>query len=104
MVTTNAQNINGLTAWYRPKSEADLALLTPEEQWAGTQMGIGILLTYDNVHFQFEHGFISEEGWNSTRVNMKEAMGFPFVSRFNDWFGSENTDQLFRNLPRFFLQ
>ena len=82
MVTANAANEKGLAAWYRPQTEADLELLAPEEQWAGTQMSLGLLLAYDNIHFQFESGFISEEGWLPALADMKQAMTLPFFKRF----------------------
>ena len=45
-------------------------------------MSLGLLLTYDNIHFQYESGFISAEGWASTQTDMKFAMKWPFFRRY----------------------
>jgi hypothetical protein len=82
MITANAANENGLAAWYRPQTAADLDSLSPEEAWAGRQMSLGLLLAYDNNHFQFESGFISGDAWATIRVDMKSAMTMPFFRRY----------------------
>jgi hypothetical protein len=62
MVTANAANENGLAAWFAPDS-ASIDALSPVEVRAGNQMPLSLLLAYDNMLFQHENGFISDEGW-----------------------------------------
>ena len=45
-------------------------------------MALGLLLAYDNMLFQHERGFISDQGWATGRVDMKNIMREPFVRRF----------------------
>lgn len=81
MVTANAQNEKGLAAWYAPDSAA-VDALTPEQVRAGNQMALGPLLAYDNMLFQHERGFISDDGWAAGRVDMKNIMRELFVRQF----------------------
>ena len=81
MVTANAANENGLAAWYAPDS-ASINSLSPAEVQAGNQMALSLLLAYDNMLFQHESGFISDEGWAAGRADMKGMMRQLFVRRF----------------------
>jgi len=83
MVTSNAANEQGLTAWFAPDSEA-VAALTPQQVRAGSQMSLGLLLAYDNMFFQHENGFISEAGWSTGRTDMKDMLRNPFVRQYFD--------------------
>jgi hypothetical protein len=82
MVTANATSEKGLTAWYAPDSAA-IDALSPEQVRAGNQMALGLLLAYDNMLFQHERGFISDQGW-AGRVDMKNIIRQLFVRRFFD--------------------
>ncbi len=81
MVTANAANENGLAAWYAPDS-ASIDSLSAAEVRAGNQMALSLLLAYDNMLFQHENGFISDEGWAAGRADMKGMMRQLFVRRF----------------------
>lgn len=81
MVTTNATNQQGLTAWYASDSEA-IDALTPEQVHAGTHMALALMLAYDNMFFQFENGFISEDGWIAGRTDMKDSMRNLFLRQY----------------------
>ena len=81
MITANAANENGLAAWYAPDS-AGIDSLLPAEVWAGNQMALSILLAYDNMLFQHESGFISDEGWAAGRADMKGMLKLLFVRRY----------------------
>jgi hypothetical protein len=81
MVTTNAANEKGLIAWYAPDS-ASIDSLSPEQVRAGNQMALALLLAYDNMFFQLESGFISDQGWAAGRADMKGMMRQLFVRRF----------------------
>ena len=80
MVTANAVNEKGLTAWNAPDS-ASIDSLSREHVWAGSQMALALLLAYDNMFFQHESGFISDHGWAAGRVDMKNVMRFLFMRR-----------------------
>ena len=74
MITSRAANEKGGVAWLQPQNEEELELLTPEEQWAGEQLAMAVLLVWDNIHFQFESGFISEEIWLAALTDMRTTM------------------------------
>ena len=81
MVTANAANEKGLAAWYAPDS-ASIDSLSPAEVRAGNQMALSLLLAYDNMLFQHESGFVSDDGWAAGRADMKSIMKQLFVRRF----------------------
>jgi len=78
MITANAANEKGLTAWYAPGPD-DIDSLSPEQVRAGNQMALGLLLAYDNVFYQYESGFISDQGWVATRAELKLTMNILFL-------------------------
>ena len=45
-------------------------------------MALSILLAYDNMLFQHESGFISDEGWAAGRADMKGMLKLLFVRRY----------------------
>jgi len=81
MVTANAANEAGLTAWNAPDAEA-IESLTPQQLQAGNMMGLAVLLAYDNMFFQYENGFISKEGWDAGRTDMKNSMRLLFLRQY----------------------
>ena len=81
MVTANAANEKGLAAWYAPDS-VSIDSLSPAEVRAGNQMALSLLLAYDNMLFQHESGFITDEGWAAGRADMKGMMRQLFVQRY----------------------
>ena len=77
MITANAANENALTAWYVTDAEG-LDSLSPEEINAGRQQALAVRLVWDNIYYQYESGFIPEEYWLTSRVNMKSVLSRPF--------------------------
>jgi hypothetical protein len=45
-------------------------------------MALSLLLAYDNMLFQHENGFISDDGWAAGRADMKSMTRQLFVRRF----------------------
>lgn len=45
--------------------------LTASEQHAVRSQGIAVLFNLENVHFQYEQGFIPPERWSATRETLK---------------------------------
>jgi hypothetical protein len=80
MLTANAANEKGLAAWNAPDSAA-IDSLSPAEEQAGSMMALSILLAYDNMLYQHESGFISDEAWATGRADLKDTMRLLFVRR-----------------------
>jgi hypothetical protein len=80
MVTANAANEKGLAAWNAPDS-ASIDSLSRAEVQAGNMMALSILLAYDNMLYQHESGFISDEAWATGRADLKGVMRLLFVRR-----------------------
>lgn len=45
--------------------------ITAEESEALRRTMIGVLHLYDNAHYQYQEGFVSEEFWTATQSNMR---------------------------------
>ena len=43
-------------------------------------MIIGVMYLYDNAHYQYQVGFVSEEFWTTTRKSLKILMSRPVVN------------------------
>jgi hypothetical protein len=74
MLTARAANQDALAAYYGPQTDEDLERLAPEKRWAGRLHAFILMLVYDNIHFQYEEGFISEEDWQNVLVDMTGAI------------------------------
>jgi len=59
---------------YRKAIEGRDEDITPEEHQSLFRMIAGVLYLYDNAHYQYQEGFVSEEFWATTRTNMKGLM------------------------------
>ena len=56
-----------------------------------------VFLMYDNIYFQFENGFLTEESWAAIRYQLKGALGYPlWVEFFQN--RSEGRRKSFRDL------
>jgi len=53
--------------------------ITDEEADALVQTLAGLFHLFDNAHYQFQQGFVSEEFWGMTRANLKAQMANPFT-------------------------
>ncbi len=80
MVVANAANEKGLAAWSAQDSDA-IDSLSPAEVRAGDMMALALLLAYDNMLYQHEMGFISDEAWATGRTDLQGAMTLLFVRR-----------------------
>ena len=54
--------------------------ITTEEREALRSTMLGLFHLFDNAHFQYEMGFVSEEFWRMTRASLKLQMMSPFVN------------------------
>ena len=50
--------------------------------WAGRQMALALFFIYDNIHFQYESGFMKADGWAAARIDIKGAMRVLFLRRY----------------------
>lgn len=55
--------------------------ITPDEEFAGRYTVFAITLLWDNAHFQHENGFLSDEGWERVRNDIRTVMRGPFERR-----------------------
>lgn len=51
--------------------------ITPDESIAINAMISGVFNFYENVHFQYQNGFITEEHWVKSRFGMKNLLQDP---------------------------
>jgi len=51
--------------------------ITTEEYEALRYMILGLFHLFDNAHYQYQEGFVSQEFWNMTRENLKGQMMNP---------------------------
>ena len=51
--------------------------ITPEEESAARYVAGGIYYLYDNTHFQYENGFVTEDLWRTIRGNLTGQMRHP---------------------------
>jgi len=76
---TMASNPIALSA-YMKATNADVGDMTPEEYESLRRITIAVMYLYDNAHFQYQQGFVSEEFWTVTRENMKALMSNPIMN------------------------
>jgi hypothetical protein len=67
--------------------------LTPEENVALTHHFMSLLVIWENDHFQYENGYLSDEHWTMTLKHMTCVFGAPFYREmlgmhFRESFGS----------------
>ena len=48
--------------------------LTSEEQASSIYQSVALIFLYENIHDQYERGFISEERWQGTLGNMRDSL------------------------------
>ena len=71
-----AANSNLLRIFDRAAS-GELEQLSAEEISAARYMTTGVFFLYDNTHYQYTKGFVSEELWTSIRLSLKAGMTNP---------------------------
>lgn len=76
-----AANERVLTAFNKPQIEG-LDSLSPEEVWAGQAMTRSLMQAYDNIHYQYESGFLHQESWDLARADMKYVLQLEFVRQY----------------------
>jgi hypothetical protein len=72
-----AGNQNALAAFGKAVS-GDLDSITSAEEMAGQYVVYGVMFNWENVHFQYTNGFVSDERWIGTRNDIKGALRSPF--------------------------
>lgn len=77
---TYASNPIALSA-YLKATKGDEGDITPEEYESLRRSTIAVMYLYDNAHFQYQQGFVSEEFWTVTRENMKALMSIPVMNK-----------------------
>lgn len=65
---------------YRKAVDGAEEEITPEEYDSLYRMIIGVMYLYDNAHYQYQVGFVSEEFWTTTRKSLKILMSRPVVN------------------------
>ena len=84
---TTVQNIMGLMAnpYYLSAAEKYLSgnahTVTPVENFVVDRLGSTALFNFENVHFQYQQGFIPPERWSATRESLKGVLRSPFGPR-----------------------
>lgn len=74
-----ASNPIALSAhWKAANGEADA--ITTEEYEALRFTLLGLFHLYDNAHYQYQKGFVSQEFWDITRESMKSQMINPVTN------------------------
>ena len=70
-------NPTTLSAW--SKSTEDLDSMTLEERGALRRQLFALYYMYDNIHYQYQQGFVSDEYWAVTQESMKGVMSNAFA-------------------------
>jgi hypothetical protein len=73
-----AANPSAMAAMRKPQT-GGLEAVTEEEGWAGEALIRSVLLSFDNVHYQFEKGFLDRGAWDAARVDLKSFVGRVFA-------------------------
>jgi hypothetical protein len=73
-----AANPAALSA-YRKAREGNEDEITTQEYDALHRTVSGMYFLYDNAHYQYQAGFVSEEFWGMTREGLKKNMEIPVV-------------------------
>ena len=66
-----------LVGIFEKAAAGGLDQLTTEEEAAARYLVGGVYYLYDNTHFQYMNGFVSENLWKTIRRNMKGQMRHP---------------------------
>ena len=75
-----AANPAALSA-FKKSAEGAVDEITTEEHEALSSTLDGLFHLFDNAHFQYEKGFVSEEFWAMTRESLKAQMSNPVANR-----------------------
>ncbi len=81
MVASIAANKEAQAAYIKSAS-GNADTITPIEASAGSYAHFGVMFLWDNAHFQYANGFISEEAWGRVRRLIKHRMRNPFQREF----------------------
>lgn len=84
---TTIQNIMGsasnpiLASAIDKIESGDSESLLPSERRTLRLMGSAALFNLENVHFQYQNGFVPEERWVGSRQTLKGILRIPYLSR-----------------------
>ena len=82
-----ASNALALSA-HRKAAEGNIDAVTPPEFDAARWVQIAWFNIFDNTHYQYVNGYVSEDLWNMIRRNLKENMSNPLGRTIFDDFGN----------------
>jgi hypothetical protein len=75
-----AANAAALSA-YRKATEGGVDTITPEEHDALRYTMLGVFYLFDNAHYQYQSGFLSDEFWVMIQQNIKTYMANPVARK-----------------------
>ena len=84
---TTIQNIMGLMSNPYYLSAVDKYLggepdrVTPVERFVVDRLGSTVLFNFENVHFQYQQGFIPPDRWSASRETLKSLLQSPYGPR-----------------------
>jgi len=70
---STTENPNYISAVAKGRS-GKRAELTLEEQVTMSQYAIAVLMSYEDQHFQYNNGFVTEERWQAARASLKNFL------------------------------
>jgi hypothetical protein len=79
-------------------SSGSVGTLTPEEDAAVIHFFMAQLSTWENDHFQYQNGFLSEEHWNMTKQHMTCSFGLLYYRNLLDMQFRESFDAVIRQI------
>ncbi len=85
---------------YRKAREGNEDEITPAEYDALLRTMSGMYFLYDNAHYQYQAGFVSDEFWEMTRQGLKRNMEVPVVRQLFINFSEGRGRPEFRSLVK----
>lgn len=74
-----AANPSALSA-LRKSADGEINEISNEEYDALYRSLVGVIYLYDNAHYQYQQGFVSEGFWASTRASLKKLLMNPVAN------------------------
>lgn len=70
-IVSTAENPLFTSAWAKTQTGEELS---PEEQAATSQYAIAILFAFEDQHYQYINGFLTEERWQAAKIGLQRFM------------------------------
>lgn len=92
-ITMNIAEIPEARSFYLKITTGRDKELTPDEIMAGTFALTSVFNLYENMHFQYANGFLTEEHWHKSVSGLTNLLRIPYARRFffNDVAGHRNS-------------